>query len=459
MSKPLTAAAVRKFAPAAERRRIPDPGMRSLFLIVEPSGRKSWQMRFRTTGGRIGKMTLGPVDLSDNEMREEPALGQPLTLAAARQLAARVHRERALGHDPIADHKAARERQRVAVVEATSNTFGAVAKEFIEKSASKKIRRWKEEARLLGLQPTAEGLEVIRGGLAQRWSNKPIGKIDGHDIHTIVAETRERGAPGLERRSDGPTESRARAMLATLSGMFSWLLQHRRVETNPCANVHRPDPSKARDRVLTNAEIVAFWKATNAVAPPFAAVLKLLLLTGCRLNEIASLRCDELNYGSLHIPGTRTKNHRAHVVPLAPLAREIIECVPRIAGTQLLFSTTGSTPVSGWSKCKERIDAAMLKVLREQNRATLPPWRLHDLRRTFVTGVCELGVPPHVVEAAVNHISGHRGGVAGVYNRSELLPERKAALERWAAHVHGLVSPQPDNVVAIKRRRQPRGNG
>jgi integrase len=460
--KPLTAAAVRKFAPAARRRRIPDAGMRSLFLIVEPSGHKSWQMRFRVGSGRIGKMTLGPVDLSDNEMREEPALGQPLTLAAARQLAARVHRERALGHDPIADHKAARERQRAAVAEAASNTFAAAAQEFIERYARPHVRRWKEIARLLGFEPAENRLEVIPGGLAQRWADKVITTIDGHDIFAVVKETRERGAPGLERRSEEPTESRARAMLSALSGMFRWLWQERRVDGNPCAGVHRPEPPEARDRVLSNAEIVAFWKATDAVAAPFAAVLKLLLLTGQRLNEIAGLRWDELNGGAaLNIPGARSKNGKPHVVPLAPLAREIIEHVPRREGAPLLFTSTGSTPISGWSKCKERIDAAMTKALRKQNRdATLPPWRLHDLRRTFVTGVCELGIAPHVVEAAVNHISGHRGGVAGVYNRSTLLPERKMALERWATHVHGLVSAGPDNVVAMRKQRgQPRGNG
>src|SRR5262249_767597 len=233
-SKPLTAAAVRKYAPGRTRRRIPDAGMRSLFLIVEPSGHKAWQRGFRVGGKGIGKITLGPVDLSGNEMQEEPAIGQPLTLAAARQLAARVHRERALGHDPIAEHKAAKQRQRAAVIGAASNSFGAAAKEFIEQHAMKKTRRWKQHAHLLGFRAMANGLAVIAGGLAARWNDKAVGKIDGHDIHTTVAETRERGAPGLERRSEQPTESRARAMLSVLSRMYRWLLQHRRVESNPC---------------------------------------------------------------------------------------------------------------------------------------------------------------------------------------------------------------------------------
>jgi hypothetical protein len=102
---------------------------------------------------------------------------------------------------------------------------------------------------------------------------------------------------------------------------------------------------------------------------------------------------------------------------------------------------------------KDRLDAAMLAAAREEGHAVIQPWTLHDLRRTFVTGMVELHVPPHVVELVVNHISGTRAGVAGTYNRSELLPERKAALERWATHVRGLVVPWPDSVVTLSSRK------
>jgi integrase len=454
MPKPLTAAAVRKFAPAAKRRRIPDAGMRSLFLIVEPSGHKAWQMRFRVTSGRIGKMTLGPVDLNGTEIEREPVIGQPLTLAAARQLAAQVHRERALGHDPIAEHRAAKERQRAAIIDAVNNGFAGAAEEFIGKHSVKKIRRWKEQARLLGYQPTTNGLDIIPGGLAQRWSDKPVTKIDGHDIHTIVAEVRERGAPGLERRSEAPTESRARAMLAALSSMFGWLLQHRRVETNPCVGVHRPEPSKARERVLTNKEIRWLWRACDQVGEPFAAIVKLLLLSGQRLNEVAGMRRDELSDdgATWDIPGSRTKNKKPHRVPLPPQAQTLIPG----GGHALIFTTTGSTPVSGWSRAKRRLDTLMLTLAQQESGkgATIAAWRLHDLRRTTVTGMIELGLRPDVIEHVVNHISGHRSGVAGVYNKAELLPERKAALERWAAHVAGLVLQQPANVVTMRSRKR-----
>src|SRR5262249_29517735 len=159
----------------------------------------------------------------------------------------------------------------------------------------------------------------------------------------------------LERRKDGLTESRGRAMLVCLSTMFTWLLQNRRVEVNPCRDVVRPKPPQARVRVLDQDEIRAFWAACGKLNAPFGAILKLLLLTGCRLNEIASLRWDELAEDEIRLPGTRTKNHKPHTVPLGALAREVITSVQRFPGSPFVFTTTGITPVSGWSKAKNRI--------------------------------------------------------------------------------------------------------
>jgi len=177
----------------------------------------------------------------------------------------RLHRQRAMGRDVIADYDASRRRQRSEHESRAKSTFASAARDFIEQYASKKTRRWRETARLLGLAypPTGSEPTRIKGGLCERWDDKPIAEIDGHDIHSLIDETRRNGAPGLERRSDGPTEARARVMLSCLSKMFSWLVQHRRVSQNPCKDVHRPEASRARDRVLTNAEIVKFWRATD----------------------------------------------------------------------------------------------------------------------------------------------------------------------------------------------------
>jgi integrase len=442
----LTDAAVRKFKASKARREIRDGQCAGLYLVIEPTGHKSWALRFRRPNGKSAKLHLGTVDFSGFEAKDAPVRGTPLTLAGARALAAEVHRQRRRDRerDVVADY-AAEKRRRHATREASAkSTFAAAARDFVEEYARKKQRRWPETARLLGLDPKKE-LAIIRGSLVDRWVDNPIAKIDGHDIFGVVEETRRSGAPGLERRNDGPTESRARAMLSCLSTMFGWLVQKRRVEKNPCAGLHREAP-EARDRVLTDAEIAVFWRACGEVSEPFGRVLRLLLLTGCRLNEVAGMRREELSQdgATWDIPGTRTKNRRPHTVPLPSMARDILATVKPIVGKAgLIFTTTGKTPVSGWSKTKHRLDAAM----------KIPSWRLHDLRRTFVTGLADLGIRPDVIELTVNHVSGMRGGIAGVYNRSELLTERRAALARWGQHIAGLVSGEPANVVSLAGRK------
>jgi integrase len=449
MSKVLTSAAVERYRPTRQRREIRDGGAQGLFLIVQSSGAKSFALRFRRPDGSPAKLTLGPVDISGKEMPAEPVRGAPLTLAGARALASEVHRQRAMGRDVIADHAAAKHRRRTEVEEGAANTFGTLVPRFIDEYARPKTRRWRDTARLLGLRyPKGDGdPEQVRGGLVQRWADRPVREIDAHDVWSVIDEARRLGMPGLERRNDSPADSRARAMLSALSTTFGWFAQHRKVEKNPCIGVHRPDAPKARDRVLTNAEIVAFWHACDkAVGEPFGQLLKLLLLTGSRLNEVAGMTRAELSEegATWSLPGKRTKNGRPHVVPLPPLARDILATVKPIAGTAgFMFTTTGETPVSGWSKTKRRLDEAM----------KIPPWRLHDLRRTAATGMAELGIPPHIVEAALNHVSGAKAGVAGTYNRAAYAPEKKTALERWAAHVQGLVSGKPVNVVSMSGKR------
>jgi integrase len=340
---------------------------------------------------------------------------------------------------------AEKQRLRLAAAEAAENTFAAAAKDWIEQDASKNTRRWKEQARLLGLGPKTRAL--ITKGLAARWAERPVVEIDGHDIYGIVDETRRLGAPGLARRSNGPTESRARAMLSCLSTMFDWLVRKRRVDKNPCASVPRPDTPKARDRVLTNTEIVKFWRAAGAAGKPFETALKLLLLTGCRLNEVTGMRYEELSEDGTQwtVPGSRTKNHRPHIVSFPPFARALLAEVQRIEGLDLVFTTTGRSPVSGWTKVKSRLDQAM---------GNPPHWVLHDLRRTAATGMAEIGIDPHIVEAVLNHVSGAKAGVAGTYNRAAYAAQKKAALERWAAHVEGLVTDRRAEIVDLHKARK-----
>ena len=305
-------------------------------LVIQPSGAKSWAMRFRRPNGQPAKLTLGTVDLSGKELKDKPEIGMPLSLprraslplkciASARWAVMLLQITPLPGTDGGSSKRGA------------ANTFGILAPQFIEEHARPKTRRWRDTARLLGLRYPKDGgePEKIAGGLLQRWADRPVREIDGHDVWSVVDETRRIGAPGLERRSDRPTEPRARVMSSCLSKMFSWLVQNRKVEKNPCIGVHRPDAPKARDRVLTDAEIVAFWHACDkAVGDPFGQLLKLLLLTGSRLNEVAGMTRAELSEDGTtwSIPGKRTKNGRPHVVPLPPLARAVLATVKPIAG-------------------------------------------------------------------------------------------------------------------------------
>jgi integrase len=434
MAKVLTSPAVARLRPGKVRREIPDGGSPGLRLVIQPSGAKSWAMRFRRPGGKAAKLTLGPADLAGKETESEPVIGQPLTLASARRLATAVQRHRAMGKDVVA----ARHRERLEREARGDDTFSRAAVDFVEQHAMRKTRRWEDTARLLGLRP--DDLALIPKGLADRWRDRPIAEIDGDDIHGFIEEVGERGVPGLKRFAKGASEARARAVFAVLSKMFSWLGERRRMCTNPCTGVARPKPPPARDRVLTDVEIVPFWQAASTERAEVASVLKLLLLTGCRLREVADMRRAELSDGGATwtIPSERTKNHRVHVMALPPLARAILA----EAGGQgdLVFATGNGAPC--WSKIKRRLDARM----------RIPPWRLHDLRRTCATGMAELGIAPHVIEACLNHVSGAKAGVAGVYNRAAYAPEKKAALERWAVHVEGLVTGTAAAVVPLKAR-------
>jgi integrase len=305
------------------------------------------------------------------------------------------------------------------------------------------LRRADETLRRLGLRPDADGkLKPTKGGLADRWRDRAVSEITAHEVDAIIDHARHKSAYGLEPRQKGFSESRARATHAALSAFFAWLARRRKVAVSPLANLAPPETPEARDRVLTEAEVKKFWKATDQVAELFGHVLKLLLLTGQRRDEVAEMRWAELSddLTTWTIPKERTKNKRSHVVPLAPAARDIIRAVKRTSDV-FVFSTTGSTPVSGWSKVKRRLDSLM----------GVEPWRVHDLRRTAVTGMAELNISTDVIELTVNHVSGSRGGIAGVYNRSEKIDERRKALEAWSNKIDIIVKGRPANVVKLQR--------
>ena len=210
------------------------------------------------------------------------------------------------------------------------------------------------------------------------------------------------------------------------------------IATIPCVLVSRPKRAAVRDRVLKPEELRWFWAATEQIGEPFGALLKLLLLTGCRREEVAGMRRHELSEDvtTWTIPSSRAKNWREHIVPLSKLTRDLLGRVKRV-GDEFIFTTNGKVPISSFSRVKARLDLLMLKAAREEAKKAgcdlgavrVPAWRIHDLRRSCATGMARIGIQPHVVEAVLNHVSGAKAGVAGIYNQYAYLPEKKRRLK------------------------------
>jgi integrase len=439
LPKLLTVAAVQRLRPGAERREVRDGGAPGLRLVIQPSGHKSWAMRLRRPDGRHCKVTLGPVDLSTSADDHDPVLGAPLTLSSARILAAQLSRQRAQGID-VATLKP----KASVLQEHLTDTFAKLAQDFIVDHAMAKNRSWRDAAKVLGLDyPRGGGDPItIRGGLAERWAATPPSQVDAGMIYSVVDEARRLAVPGRTPRTTGTSDARGRQVAGVLGKLFSWAAQHRRVATNPTTGTYRPKAAAPRHRVLSAAEIRQLWKVLDQVSWPFAAAIRLMLITGQRRNEIAGMRWDELseNFSTWSLPPARTKNKLPHTIYLPPMARSIVAAAPRIVGSDYVFTTGGGNPVRGFSKVKAKLDSLV----------PIPAWTLHDLRRTAATSMAELGIAPHIIEAVLNHVSGAKAGVAGVYNRAAYAPEKKAALERWADHLASVVSGKPAKVVPIR---------
>lgn len=234
--------------------------------------------------------------------------------------------------------------------------------------------------------------------------------------------------------------------------MYGWALRRELVDANPFAGIQAPEALADRDRVLTDAELVAIWRAAETLGRPFGPYVQLLCLTLQRREEVAGMLWSELSedLSLWTLPAARTKNGRAHLVHLRPAARAILAGVPRLEGCDLVFPTSPRneaapkdgkprriTSISGFSAMKRRLDAAIAKARTKAgaNPAELPEWRLHDFRRTGVTRLAELGVPPYVADRLLNHVQGAIKGVAAVYQRHDFAAEREEALRVWAEHV------------------------
>jgi integrase len=229
-------------------------------------------------------------------------------------------------------------------------------------------------------------------------------------------------------------------------------MQEGLVEANPVVGTRKPQSSQPRTRVLSNSELVMVWNACDdgEAQDDYDRILRLLILTGCRRQEIGGMRRSELdlNAGTWALPAARSKNHREHVLPLSPLALDIVRTADALAslnGREPLFGVRGDRGYTDWDRSRAAFDLRLGDAVK--------PWRLHDLRRTTATRMADIGIEPHIIENILNHRSGHKRGVAGIYNMSIYERATRAALLRWSEHVRGLVEGQAEDRATIVQLR------
>jgi integrase len=277
--------------------------------------------------------------------------------------------------------------------------------------------------------------------------SKPLHDIDRADIRAVLKPVRGKVAT-------------ARNLFAVLRRLFRWAVSEGDIQVSPIAGMEPPPLPLKRDRVLSNAEVRLVWLASQKQAYPFGPLFRLLLITGQRLEEVSGLEWAELDRARAmwSLPAERAKNGNASQVPLSSLAVAEIDALAKRSGRKdgwprrgLVFTTTGKTSVSGHSRAKARLDTNMAELAKkEADQPTVAPWRLHDMRRTLATGMQRLGVRFEVTEAILNHVSGSKSGVAGVYQLHDWAPEKKAALKAWSDRIEAVFSgADQTNVVPL----------
>jgi integrase len=327
--------------------------------------------------------------------------GSPWTPDQARREATRLLGVVAGGADPAVAKAEARQRW--------AETFEAEIRHYLDrKRSAMKPRAYEEVARHLTRH-------------AKPLHHLPLTKIDRRTIALRLGE--------IETASGPVTRNRVRS---SLSAFFNFAIREGLVEINPVAGTGKAPEGGSRDRVLSEPELAQVWRSLGE--DQFSDIVRLLILTGQRREEIGGLRWSEIDFDRdlIALPPSRTKNKRLHELPLSQQARAILEVQPHRQDRDLIFGL-GQGAFSGWSDCKAALDARLkLKS----------PFRLHDLRRTVATVMADkLNVLPHIIEAVLNHVSGHRAGVAGIYNRAKYEGEMRQALGRWADHIEMITTP------------------
>jgi integrase len=371
-------------------------------IRLREGGSRNFVFQYKV-GSRQRRMNLGAVSAVDFEK--------------ARKAARNLYHQVKLGQDPASDKADAKVR--------LAETLGAAIKLYL--------------ARQKGRVKPRSLVEIERHLLVHLRSlhSLPLAKIERRTIASRLSE--------IEQASGNRTRNSVRA---TLHALYAWAIQEGMAEVNVVTGTSRA-PEKSRDRVLSTNELRAIWNALPD--DHFGAIVRLLALTAARANEIAALRWDEIHDSMIVLPAERTKNSRSHIIPLSRPAHSIINAQPqRVNGdgtTRELVFGFGEGAFLGWGKCRKRLNERITEVTGK----ALPHWTPHDLRRTAATMMAELGVQPHVIEAVLNHVSGHRAGVAGIYNRASYERDKAIALELWADRLMAIVEGRETNVTPLRR--------
>jgi integrase len=431
--------------PVGKRELLWDDTLKGFGVMVTPNGARSYLVQYRI-GGREAptrRYTIGKH-------------GSPWTAEKARREAQAVLEQVRRRIDPldaaravVADGNAAKALAEANKVVLDRLGFSTFAERFIDKYAKvEQPKSWKE----------TQG--VIRRDLKPAFLDKPLPDITDADIVELLDELGDRSA------------SAARKGYSALSGIFRYACdkerRHMPKAKSPMLGIYPPSKAGKRERTLTDAELRLVWLAAGGLGWPFGPIVRLLVLTGQRRDEVAGMAWAEVDRpGAMWLlPGERSKNGLPNLVHLSAPAMAIIDELPAIKSKAgLVFTTTGETAVSGFSKVKARLDASMLELMRgeamdggatqeEADRLALNPWTLHDLRRTLATGCQRLKFATEITEAVINHVSGSRAGIVGVYQTYKYAEEKKVALDAWGRHVAAVVAnePVPSNVIALERR-------
>jgi integrase len=399
VTRALTDITIRNLRAEPKRREIPDPGARGLYVIVQPSGIKSFAVRYRFAGASR-KLTLQ----------------SGITLAAARKAAADALYQLDQGHDPSTTRRQARHAQRLAAGDA----FKAVAEEY-ERREGLRLRSTKWRRGLL------ERLVLPTLG------DRPIGDIRRSEIIRLLANIEE-GAPlGVK---GGPVA--ANRALAIIRRIMNWHAARSDDFRSPIVRGMARAGDVARTRILTDDELRAVWSAADAGTGPFDRLVQFLLLTAARRTEAAAMTWQEIDGSDWVLPAARNKTNVDLTRPLSAAAQAVLARVPRLAGCPFVFSTDGRSAISGFAHFKTRFDV----------QCGVTGWTLHDLRRTARSLMSRAGVNSDHAERCLGHVI---GGVRGVYDRHEFHAEKLRAFEALAAQIDRILNPR-DNVAVLPAR-------